>query len=115
MKRKNNDAFVNEGFYPPVVTGTLHYNGEYVPKYSSDTETAVKLWDEPFKGEVNEYSDRIEIIYIQRSNTQLAVYPPISPKERVFKIVFSCVDGVWNKSEPIYGTIISAKGESYEF
>jgi hypothetical protein len=89
--------------------------GAYGVGSSNATASTFSFWNEPFRVEVNEYSDRIEIIYIQRSNTQLAIYPPRPTEERVFKIVFSCVDGVWNKSEPIYGKIISAKCESYEF
>ena len=33
----------------------------------------------------------------------------------VFKIVFSCIDGKWNKSDRIYGKIIPPSEESYEF
>jgi hypothetical protein len=29
--------------------------------------------------------------------------------ERVFKIVYSCIDGKWNKSEPIYASRINGK------
>jgi hypothetical protein len=35
--------------------------------------------------------------------------------ERAVKIVYSCVDGKWNKSEPIYGKIIPAQDEYFEF
>jgi hypothetical protein len=45
----------------------------------------------------------------------LAVYPPRPPEQRVFKTVFSCVDGRWNKSERIYGEVVAAKLESYSF
>jgi hypothetical protein len=102
---KNNDPFINEVFTNSVGKSSSHDN----------TGTTVNFLNEHFRKEVNEYSDKIEIVYIQRSNTTLAIYPPISPQEIVFKIVFSCVDGKWNKSEPIYGKIISAKCESYEF
>jgi hypothetical protein len=86
-----------------------------ITNHVSNTVTSIKLWNEPFRIEVNEYVDRIEMIYKQTSNMQLAIYPPSPPAEQIFKIIFSCKDGVWNKSEPIYGNIISAKGESYEF
>jgi hypothetical protein len=80
-----------------------------------NTTNILNSWSNPIRVEVNEYVDSIEIIYKQTSNLQLAVYPPRPPQERVFKIIFSCKDGVWNKSEPIYGNIISMKPEHYEF
>jgi hypothetical protein len=45
----------------------------------------------------------------------LTIYPSPPPEERVFKIVYSCVDGKWNKSEKIYGKIIPSQKEYYEF
>jgi hypothetical protein len=45
----------------------------------------------------------------------LAVYPARVAEQRVFKIVFSCIDGKWNKSERIYGKVVAAKLESYSF
>lgn len=82
---------------------------------NTSSTTSLNLWSNPIRVEVNEYVDRIEMIYKQTSNLQLGVYPPRPPQERVFKIIFSCKDGVWNKSEPIYGNIISMKPEYYEF
>lgn len=71
------------------------------------------LFNDPIRIEINEYSDGIEMIYKEPNK----FFTPIqsTPQERVFKIVFSCVDGVWNKSERIYGTIIRASSETYEF
>ena len=43
------------------------------------------------------------------------VYPQQPLEERVFKIVYSCKDGKWNKSEPNYGKIIPATDEDYDF
>ena len=56
--------------------------------------------------------DSIELVYIEelivgRSWT--------SPERRVYKVVFSCKDGKWHKSEPIYGDIIPQQEERYEF
>lgn len=31
------------------------------------------------------------------------------------KIIYSCIDGKWNKSEPIYGKIIPTQDEYFEF
>jgi len=47
--------------------------------------------------------------------TNLGLSTHIPPQERVFKIVYSCVNGKWNKSDRIYGNIISAQDEGYEF
>jgi len=63
-----------------------------------------------------EVGETIEFIYKQTSNiSYLGIYPQGSPRERVFKIVFSCKNGKWNKSEPIFGVIIPPSDEEYEF
>jgi hypothetical protein len=49
------------------------------------------------------YGDRIEIIYDSSS-----FYT-------VYKVIYSCVDGKWNVSDPIPGTIIPAQAERFEF
>jgi hypothetical protein len=49
----------------------------------------------------------LEIMYEQK-----CVKTPlndIKPLERVFKIIYSCVDGKWNKSERIYASMINGK------
>lgn len=63
----------------------------------------------------DEFEDRLEFIYIETSNIIYTVYPSPPPERRVFKIIFSCVDGKWNKSEKIYGEIIPATEEYYDF
>ena len=45
----------------------------------------------------------------------LTIYPSPPPEERIFKIVFSVVDGKWNKSERVYGKIVEAQKEEYTF
>jgi hypothetical protein len=77
--------------------------------------TLTNFWTDPIRVEVIENNDSIEFIYKETSLMQLAIYPPRPSEERVFKIVFSCVDGKWNKSERIYGKIIPAGSERYEF
>ena len=65
---------------------------------------------------VIEKSDCIEIVYKQTALTSFTVgwdYKP--PEERVFKIVFSCKNGKWHKSDRIYGEIVPAKEEQYVF
>lgn len=56
--------------------------------------------------------DCIELIYKQMSNysNNWGELPII-----VFKIIYSCKDGKWDVSERIYGKIIKATKESYEF
>lgn len=65
--------------------------------------------------DVLEIGETIEMVYIETSNIQLAVHPPRPPERKVFKIVYSCVDGKWNKSEKIYGNIMPALKETYIF
>ena len=85
-------------------------------EYNLDNTTTgtatINEWHEPTLIKTTELKDSIEMIYKQQSkmwNNWGAVEP------RVYKIIFSCVDGKWNKSEPIYGTIVSPKEESYDF
>jgi len=73
------------------------------------------LWSNPERVAVIEKQDSIEFIYKEVSTCSLTVYPPPPALERVFKIVFSCVDGKWNKSERIYGNIVPAQPETYIF
>lgn len=77
--------------------------------------TNFNQWNEPTLIKVEEIGETIEFIYKQTSMISYTVYPLPSPEERVFKIVFSCKNGKWNKSEPIYGTIIPATDEDYDF
>lgn len=57
-------------------------------------------------------ADYIELVYFQNPT-----YWTSSPNiiKQVYKIKYSCVDGKWNKSQPIYGKYIPASDESYEF
>lgn len=79
--------------------------------------TDVYQWSHPERVEVNEYGDRIEIIYKQTSMFTYTTFhsPAPSPEVRVFKIVFSCKDGKWHKSEPVFGQIIPKQKEWYQF
>lgn len=72
-------------------------------------------WDTPRRIKLEEHSDRIEIIYKQKSNVNYTIHPSPLSAERIFKIVYSCIDGEWNKSERIYGNISPAVDESYDF
>lgn len=72
-------------------------------------------WGAPIFIEAREVGKTIEFIYKQVSNTTLTIYPSPPPEERIFKIIFSCKKGKWHKSEPIYGKIIPAQEEYYDF
>lgn len=65
--------------------------------------------------EINEYQDHIEMIFKETSMITSMIWPSQSPEVRVFKVIYSCVDGKWHKSDRIYGKIIPAQEESYEF
>ena len=67
--------------------------------------------------EVKEVGETIEMIYKETLNTNYTSTIYLTPnfQERIFKIVYSCVDGKWNKSERIYGKIVPAQEEYYDF
>lgn len=80
--------------------------------------SADPLWRAPIRIDVIETPDSIEFMYKQTymlSNLACTPNSYQTPQERVFKIVFSCVDGKWNKSERVYGKILPAEGERYVF
>lgn len=82
--------------------------------FQSETGT-INIWGAPIFIEAKEVGKTIEFIYKQISTILTLQYPSPQPKERVFKIVYSCKKGKWHKSEPIYGKIIPAQEEYYEF
>lgn len=71
----------------------------------------LNAWNDPVRIDVLEFSDRIEFIYKEISKICFSS----SAEERIFKIIFSCVDGKWSKSDRIYGKIIPPQEETYEF
>jgi len=86
-----------------------------LPSSSSGTSISNNLWSHPERVEIIEWDDSIEFIYKQTSMITYSIHPSPPPEIRVFKIIFSCVDGKWNKSEPIFGKIIPKQEEGYEF
>ena len=72
------------------------------------------LWNDPILKETREFGESMEMIYYQTSKYSRTGGIPPYHDERIFKIVYSCVDGKWNKSEPIYGKIVKSY-EYYEF
>lgn len=79
---------------------------------STSTMSGLNEWGSPELIQTNECAESIEMIYKQHSNmsNNFGTLPP-----RTFKIVFSCKDGKWNKSEPIFGKIVPAQNEYYDF
>ena len=77
--------------------------------------TTSGFWSAPIRVDIIEFWDKIEMIYKEVSNFTYTIYPSPPPEERIFKIVFSCKDGKWHKSERIYGKIVPARDESWEF
>ena len=99
---------------------STHTNGlTDLTHWDTGTTTSFNEWGSPVKIDVIENQDNIELIYKEISNITYtsfpAPFPAPSPEERVFKIVYGCKDGKWNKSEPIYGIIIQPSDEDYEF
>jgi hypothetical protein len=104
MQTSTNINFPNTGS-----AGSIHTTGT--------STSLLETWSYPERVEVNEVGESIEMIYKQTSvvNYMIHSFHYAPPAERVFKIVYSCVDGKWNKSEPIYGRIIPAQNEYFEF
>lgn len=73
------------------------------------------MWIPPEFIKFIDTGESLELIYKQAS--LITNYSTLisSSNYRVFKIVYSCVDGKWNKSEPIYGKIVPASEEDYLF
>lgn len=82
---------------------------------SAETYTSAGMWNPMVFKEVEEVGESIEMIYTQTSSLSRTGGLPPYHDERAVKIVYSCVDGKWNKSEPIYGKIIPAQDEYCEF
>lgn len=78
----------------------------------SSGTTEMDQWSLPQLVQTIELQGSIELVYKQYS---LASDSFGWSPAKVFKIIFSCVDGKWHKSEPIDGQIIYAQEESYDF
>lgn len=57
-------------------------------------------------------NESIELIYKRTSTLWVGMG---TNNTQVYKVICSCVDGKWNKSEPIFGEIIPASNETYLF
>ena len=103
MEKKTNVDHIND-IWGRVTTALK-------PKDYTNTLT-FDPWTSPMLIDVREMGESIEFIYKQRATTSFTTY---FAEERVFKIVYSCIEGKWNKSAPIYGEIIPPQSETYLF
>lgn len=83
--------------------------------FSNCGTSTFNTWNDPIFIESKEVRESIEFIYTETSMISYTIHPSPQPERRTFKIIYSCKDGKWNKSDRIYGEIISAQDESYEF
>lgn len=90
------------------------WNNLYVTTGFSATSGYVEVnqYGEPRLMDTIVKDDCIELVYTE---TKLWSMSFGDVDKRVFKIVYSCKEGKWNKSEKIYGEIIPASEEKYEF
>jgi hypothetical protein len=109
MKTKK-DIPVDAGFFN---TGAAA--GFTAGAFGTGTCVASSMYNLPIFIEANEVGESIEFIYKESSAVAYTTFPPQYPPDRVFKVVFSCKDGKWHKSERIYGEVIPASEETYEF
>ena len=104
MNQNNNTISVASGHPTTTVVGIG----------SSSNLSPDSLWSNPHRISVQETGESIEFIYKQTFMVSNGLWNE-KLQERVFKIVYSCKDGKWNKSEPIFGKIIPQQEEYYEF
>lgn len=110
---ENNDQPLNIGTSSNSVFNTNQNPSAFI--VASSGTSSFNNWHAPVRIDVIENNDSIEFIYKQTSIIGYTSFPPPPPETMVFKIVFSCVNGKWNKSDRIYGKIIPASNETYEF
>lgn len=113
MKTQETLDVQNQTYTNDPIKGTSTTTVGITELLGTSSTTNGYMWSAPTRLEVRELQDSIEMIYEETSlmTNTLAIYPPPPPEKRHFKIVFSCVDGKWNKSERIYGKKI--EGFSY--
>jgi hypothetical protein len=99
---------INIGTITGVSTGTI--TGP-----STWTIGTITMWNPMIFKEAHEVGETIEMIYTQTSQYYRTGGMPPYNDERAIKIVYSCINGKWNKSEPIIGKIIPAQEEYFEF
>ena len=108
------DALLNMGRTTTV--GYINTSKTIIGGTGAGTIAQNNRWNDPELLEVEEVGETLELIWKQTSNTTLTTFGTYIDKSvRVYKIIYSCIEGKWNKSERIYGKIIPASEEHYEF
>ena len=101
-----------------IFQGSSNHNhqGSFGSSHFDHNTTTFHLgWGTPILIKTTEVGETIEMMYKETSMITNLSYLQHPYDQRVFKIVYSCQDGKWHKSPPIYGKIIPAVSESYEF
>jgi len=80
--------------------------------FNNSRNMNINQYSEPKLIETIVKDDCIELVYTE---TKLWSFVNGTIDKRVFKVIYSCKEGKWNKSEKIYGQIIPASEERYEF
>lgn len=84
-----------------------------LPMGNNTNYSLLNMFSSPVRIDVIENADMITFVYKEH---KLLNYTASNHQDtRVFKIVFSAINGKWNKSERIYGEIIPATPEQYIF
>lgn len=96
--------FVNTEFNDSVIFSSTSASYSYMEQYGK-----------PKLISVSDYGEAVEVTYIETATTYVSYGYDNTPPRRVFKIIYSCVDGKFHKSDRIYGEIIPATEETYEF
>lgn len=84
---------------------------------ASDTSSITSWdgWGNPYIIDTILGNKSIELVYRRDAQFTHTVFPVSTPNPKIFKIIYSCKNGKWHKSEKIKGYYVSKKEESYEF
>jgi len=82
---------------------------------TTSTTSTLEQYTAPELIDVHEKSESVELIF--RQYLQYNLWGGVQPKQetKIFKIIYSVVDGKWHRSDPIPGKVVPAQKESYEF
>jgi hypothetical protein len=97
-----------------MINSTLSTSSNAVLEAWNVTTRNTSQFTDPELIETKEVGETLELIYLERPNIS-TIWHPLYRDNRVFKIIYSCKEGKWNKSERIYGEVIPASEERYSF
>ena len=113
QKKKKEEVLFSVGTAVGGGYSSLHCSSFLVS--SCGTSNTLAMWHPAILVETEEVGESIEMTYRQSPMFSYSTFGQSQPPDRVCKIVFSCKDGKWHKSEPVYGKIIAAQSEYFEF